>query len=111
MQTPMNETSTTVPPIASKLSTTQADFIEAAEAQLKAWSAQVDRLTAEAAKLKAEAKVAAEQKVNTLKAKLGAARQKLNANRSVTSEKWLEAKAGLETLWADVKSVFEKHSS
>jgi len=111
MQTPMKETSpNTVSPVAAKVITTQADFIDSADLQLKEWSSQVDRLTADAVKLKAEERTAAEQQVNTLRAKLGAARQKLNSIRSVSSDKWLEAKAGLDTLWADVKGLFEKHA-
>jgi hypothetical protein len=88
---------------------TQGAFFEAAEVQLKEWSATVERLAAEAEKLPAEGKAKTQKAIGELKAKLGAARGRVNATKSLAGEKWLEAKGGVESLWAEVKAVFEKH--
>ena len=90
---------------------TQGAFFEAAEAQLKEWSATVERLAAEAEKLPAEGKAKTEKAIGELKAKLGVARGRVNATKSLAGDKWLEAKAGFEGLWADVKGLFDKHSA
>jgi hypothetical protein len=90
---------------------TQAAFFEAAEAQLKLWSATIERLAAEAEKLPAEGKAKTEKAIGELKAKLGAARGRVNATKSLAGEKWLEAKGGFESLWAEVKGLFEKHDA
>jgi len=88
---------------------TQSAFVEKAELQLKEWSTRLDKLAASAEKLTAEAKVSAQKGVGELKAKLVTAREKLNASKNVASEKWIDAKAGVETLWTDVKALFDKH--
>ena len=88
---------------------TQAAFVKKAGQQLDDWAAHVEHLSAQADKLAADAKFEAHREVSVLKAKLAVAREKLRSNESVASEKWLEAKAGVETLWTEVKALFDKH--
>ena len=107
---PTKETSAdTVPP--PQGAGTQGAFFEAAEAQLKEWSATVERLAAEAEKLPTEGKAKTQKAIGELKAKLGAARGRANATKALAGEKWLEAKGGFESFWAEVKALFEKHDA
>jgi hypothetical protein len=90
---------------------TQAAFVEKAELELKEFTARMERLTAKAEKLTAEAKANTLKGIGELKPKLGMAREKLNAVKAAAGATWLDAKAGAESVWLEVKSLFEKHDS
>lgn len=112
MNNPSNEASASQKPSSQpEAVTTQAAFVEKAERDLREWNGQLDRLTNQAEKLASEAKATALKQVGELKMKLGAARDRLNASKSVAGDKWNEARTGLETLWSEVRSMFEKHST
>jgi len=105
---PTNEISKSSNSPSAEAAGSQKTFVEKGEAQLKEWSARIDQLGKEAEKLSAEAKTAMTKQVADLRTKVAAARERLQESKFVTSDKWAETKTGLETLWSDVKALFEK---
>jgi hypothetical protein len=111
MNSPTNAAAVGDPKKPAAEAPTQAAFVEKSEADLKEWSRRLEKLAAQAEKLTAEAKTAAQKGIGELRPKLAAARQRLDASRSVASEKWLDAKSGVESIWGEVKALFEKHDA
>ena len=104
----MKQSHVTRPPPVPADVTEQLHFIERAERQLKDWQSRIEALTHASLELEGEAQAAATEEIRALRAKLGAARHKLNTHKTSHGEAWMEAKAGLETLWKDVKALFMK---
>jgi hypothetical protein len=111
MSSPTTETHPSVGKGPAESVPNQAAFIEKAELQLKEWAAKLEQRVNEVGKLKADAKRIAQKQVDELKTKLATAREKLDAGKGVASDRWIEAKVGLESLWMDVKALFEKDAS
>jgi hypothetical protein len=111
MNGPAKDTSTGSGAPPTNPAVTQAAFVEKAELELKEFTARMERLTAKAEKLTAEAKANTLKGIGELKPKLGLAREKLNAVKAAAGATWLDAKAGAESVWSEVKSLFEKHDS
>jgi hypothetical protein len=77
------------------------------EAQLHEWSAKIEALGAHADKLTAEAKLGAKPHLDTLHAKLEAAKAKLHEIAEATDDKWDDVMKSAEHVWSDVKASVE----
>jgi hypothetical protein len=77
------------------------------EAQLHEWSAKIEALGAHADKLTAEAKLDAKPHLDTLHAKLEAAKAKLHEIAEATDDKWDDVMKSADRAWSDVKASVE----
>lgn len=77
------------------------------EAQIRECSAKIEALGAHADKLSAEAKLEAKSHLDTLHAKLGAAKAKLHEIAEATDDKWDEVMKGADQAWSDIKASVE----
>jgi hypothetical protein len=68
-----------------------------------------DSLTTKTHQLTDDARRSAKKQIEEGKVKLAAARQKVDALKTVGSDKYEEAKTTLESFWKDAKAVFEKN--
>ncbi|MGZ4419098.1 MAG: sll1863 family stress response protein [Gaiellaceae bacterium] len=85
------------------------EYVAKLEAQIEDWSARIDGLTAKTHKLTDDARRSVQKQIEEGKVKLAAARQKVDALKTVGSDKYEEAKTTLESFWKDAKAVFEKN--
>jgi guanylate kinase len=83
-------------------------FVAKLETQLARWSARIDDLTVRARHLGHEARHSIEARIDTRKAKLAAARQKLDALKIIGNDRYDSAKTALERFWKDAKAVLER---
>jgi uncharacterized coiled-coil DUF342 family protein len=77
------------------------------EAQLREWSAKLDALEAHADKMSADAKLAAKPHLDTLHAKVQAAKAKLHEIAEATDDKWDDVTKGADQAWSDLKASLE----
>jgi len=109
MHTPIKETLDSLPPHPALADNTeQAHFIERAERQLEDWSTQIEHLTTASVRLTGDEYTTAAAELKELRAKVGAARHKLNTHKSSSGAKWHDAKLALDGLWTEVKALFVK---
>lgn len=87
------------------------EYVAKLEAQIEEWSTRVDGLTAKAQKLNDDARRSVLKQIEEGKGKLAAARQKVDALKTIGSDKYEEAKATLESFWKESKALFEKDES
>lgn len=86
-------------------------FEEKFDAQLNEWSAEIALLKAKADKAKAEVKIEYYKTLETLQGKQDVARTKLKELRSAGDDAWEDVKAGAETVWTEIKAVFQNAAS
>ena len=77
------------------------------EAQLHEWSAKIEALGAHADKLTAEAKLEAKPHLDSLHAKIEAAKAKLHEIAEATDDKWDDVMKSADHAWSDVKASVE----
>jgi uncharacterized coiled-coil DUF342 family protein len=82
-------------------------YQEKLEAQLREWSAKISELKAKADQASADAKIKMYQELDDLKARKGAAQEKLNEIKAAGAEKWESLRAGADQTLADLKSRWE----
>jgi len=83
-------------------------YLAKLENQIEEWRGKVDALALKAERLTADARRSYDKALEERKAKLAAARQRLDALRAIGSDKWEEGKATVESFWKEAKAVFEK---
>ena len=84
------------------------EYVAKLEAQIKEWGAHLDGVAAKAQKATADARGAVQKQLEEGKAKLVAARQKLDGLKGVGADKWEEAKTKVEGFWKEARAAFER---
>jgi hypothetical protein len=75
---------------------------------LKQWGAKLDEIAAKAKKAGAKAKTDHRHRVDDLKAKQQAAQSRLDELKTDGRENWESLKAGVGSVWDDLKGSFRK---
>ena len=83
---------------------TKDSYKEKMNAQLKAWSAQIDVLEAKVESANADLKVKRAEAVRDLRAKQQAATAKMAELNAATGEAWDKVKETADTMWDDLKA-------
>jgi len=83
-------------------------YVQKMEAQLKEWSAVLDRMKARADKASADTKLKMQRQIEELKAREIAARAKLQQIRSAGQQALNDARGTIDKAWADLKGAFER---
>ncbi|MDD3618115.1 MAG: coiled coil domain-containing protein [Desulfobulbaceae bacterium] len=78
------------------------------EAQLKEWSAKIDVLKAKADKAGAEQKIKYNEMIESLRARQGKVREKLDKLRASSGTAWEEVRGSVEHAWDELKNAVER---
>jgi len=81
------------------------------EAQLKEWSAKIDKLKVKGDKAKAEAKTLYRKQIKNLSIQQEATREKLQELKGAGGEAWEELRVGVDKALADLKGAFNRAKS
>jgi hypothetical protein len=81
------------------------------KAQLDVWSAEIDKLKAQAAKMEADTEIRAQREIDDLRAKRGAAAEKLARLERAGDDAWEDVKAGVEGAWDTLASAMKSASA
>lgn len=80
-------------------------------AQLKEWGAQIDLLEAKLENAGADMKVRHAEELHELRAKQGAASEKMQELEKATGEAWEQVKETTDKIWEDIKTgLADAHS-
>ncbi|MBL0215403.1 MAG: coiled coil domain-containing protein [Myxococcales bacterium] len=90
--------------IATNIDTTVSKL----EDQLKLWGAKLNELVARAEVAGQETKIDARKHLDDLKAKLAAARTKLDDAKAAGEGRWESFKSGVEHSWKELEGAFQK---
>jgi len=77
------------------------------EAQIHEWNARLELLKAQAEKLSAQAKLDANPPIEALRAKLDAAKSRLDEIAGITDDKWDDFVRKIDHAWGELKSAAE----
>lgn len=88
--------------------TTKQAYQEKIEAQLREWQLGLDKLRVKAARTKAETKLEYQQQIDALAVKQQAARQKFEALKQASSDKWDTLKVNVDKAMTDLQQGFEQ---
>lgn len=81
------------------------------EAQLNEWSAEVDRLKAKAEKAAADAQIDFQREIDSAKAKMDAANDKLQEVKNASDDAWEDLKNGLDGALSSLGTALEAGKS
>lgn len=84
------------------------DNVGKLETQLKQWGAKLDEFVAKTDKAGTAARIDNRKRIGDLKAKVHAAKAKLDEVKAAGSEKWDTLKTGVESAWNDLELAFKK---
>lgn len=90
--------------------TKKEEYIDKLAAQLKDWSATIDKLASKTELLAGEQKVKLLEQLEELRTKRLDAQVKLNQLRESTGESWKTLEQGMEKAWGDMKEAMHKAS-
>ena len=86
-------------------------YQEKLEAKLKEWNAEIEKLEAKAAKAKADARINYNEKLEDVKRKREAAREKLSELKGAGENAWENLKAGVENAWQSLEDAVKSAKS
>jgi multidrug resistance efflux pump len=94
----------------TKIGSAKNKYVEKRKAQIYEWNEEIEDLNARitAANADAEAKLAHKEHVATLRQKRDEARAKLTEIEEADDDRWEALKDGLDNIWTNIKSSFEK---
>ena len=87
--------------------TTQAAYIQKAEARLNQWDAQILSAAAKLQELKADEKIAQKERLDAMRAKRDEAQQKLVEAQVLSEEAWSELAISATEAWENLEEGFK----
>jgi prefoldin subunit 5 len=82
-----------------QIMSTREAFIRRMQAKLEEWNAEIDTLSAKAEKVSADVSNDYHRRIDSLKAKQGAAREKIEELQQAGENAWEDLKSGTEMAW------------
>jgi hypothetical protein len=87
--------------------TSREDYIKKLQVQLDEWNSEIDILKEDALRAKANTKEAYEKRIEQLRKKCEAAKEKINHIQESNNIGWKVLKEGIEESWNDIKQLFK----
>lgn len=87
------------------------EYIQAMQAKLEEWSADIDALTAKGSEVSAELKNEYTEQIEALKVKQTAARQKIEEMQKSGEGAWEDLKSGMELAWKAASEAVDSAKS
>ena len=87
------------------------EYIHKMQTKLEEWNSEIDTLTAKAGEVRADVTKEYHEQIETVKAKLAVAQQKIDELQQAGESAWVDLKSGIELAWTAMGEAIDSARS